>query len=79
MLFFGHLKDDALRTDEFAALLKFSDEDSKPSLYANMIISIKCYNRDCDMIIKPYTSYIWCFFTRGKLWSNFRWALFFVA
>jgi hypothetical protein len=53
---FGDLKDDALSLDFVAVLMKYSEEDTKPALYADL--NACCYNRDRTKMT-PYAQFVW--------------------
>jgi hypothetical protein len=53
---FGDLKDGALSVDFVAAPMKYSEEYTKPALYADL--SACCYNRDRTKMA-PYAQFVW--------------------
>jgi hypothetical protein len=53
---FGELKDDWLSVDFAAVLMKYSEEDTKPALYADM--NARCYDRDRTKMV-PYSKFVW--------------------
>jgi hypothetical protein len=53
---FGDLKDGALSVDFVAVPMKYSEEYTKPALYADL--SACCYNRDRTKMA-PYAQFVW--------------------